>query len=228
MRNRILALLALLTAAFVLPQQAAHAQAGIDQQQTINKALGTVERLRTQQNFKADFNADLARARGVLVVPDLYKAGFILGGQFGNGALLVRQQNGTFSYPAFYTLSGGSIGLQIGAEDVSIVFLVMTENGLNALMQNKFKIGAEAQAALAVVGGGVEGNTTSNGGVDIKAYALGAIGLYGSLSLEGAVIAPRDTWNEAYYGKPVAAHDVAFSNAAQNPEADRLRDFLAH
>lgn len=228
MRNRILALFALVAAAFVAPHQAALAQAGVDQQQTINKALGTVERLRTKQNFKSDFEADLANARAVLVVPDLYKAGFIIGGQFGNGVFLARQEGKGFSYPAFYTLSGGSLGLQLGAEDVSIVFLVMTDAGLNALMQNKFKIGAEAQVAIAVVGGGAEGNTTTAGGVDIKAYALGAIGLYGSLSLEGAVIQPRNSWNEAYYGKPVAARDVLLNNAATNPEADRLRDFLAH
>lgn len=228
MRNRILALFALIAAAFAVPMQSAHAQVGVDQQQTINKALGTVERLRTEKNFKAEFEADLARARAVLVVPDLYKAGFIVGGQFGNGVLLVRGKDGTFSYPAFYTLSGGSIGLQLGAEDVSIVFLIMDDGGLNAVLQNKFKIGGEMQAALAVVGGGIGTSGSSNMKADILAYALGAIGLYGSLSLEGAVIQPRDSWNEAYYGKPVAARDVVLNGAASNQESNRLRDFLAH
>ena len=226
MKPKILVLLALVVAALAAPIAPARAQ--VDQQQAVNQALGTVERLRTKQNFKVEFDADLARARAVLIVPDLYKVGFVIGGQFGNGVLLVRRKDGSFSYPAFYSLSGGSIGLQIGAEDVSIVFLVMSDRGLEALMQNQFKIGAEAQAAIAVVGGGVEGNTTSNGGIDIKAYALGAIGLYGSLSLEGAVITPRDSWNQAYYGRPISARAVVLQNLAQNPEADRLRDFLAH
>src|SRR5262245_55516364 len=107
---RILAFIILTWIATVaLPQHAARAQAGVDQQQTINKALGTVERLRTKENFKKEFEADLARAKAVLVVPDLYKAGLIIGGQFGNGVLLVRGKDGSFSYPAFYTLSGGSI-----------------------------------------------------------------------------------------------------------------------
>jgi len=226
MKPKILVLLALVVAALAAPIAPARAQ--VDQQQAVNQALGTVERLRTKQNFKVEFDADLARARAVLIVPDLYKVGFVIGGQFGNGVLLVRRKDGSFSYPAFYSLSGGSIGLQIGAEDVSIVFLVMSDRGLEALMQNQFKIGAEAQAAIAVVGGGVEGNTTSNGGIDIKAYALGAIGLYGSLSLEGAVITPRDSWNQAYYGRPITARAVVMQNLAQNPEADRLRDILAH
>jgi len=226
MKYRLLALCALVLAALAAPIVPARAQ--VDQQQAVNQALGTIERLRTKQNFKDQFNADLARARAVLIVPDLYKVGFVIGGQFGNGVLLVRRKDGSFSYPAFYSLSGGSIGLQIGAEDVSIVFLVTSERGLEALLQNHFKIGAEAQAAIAVVGGGIEGNTTTNGGIDIKAYALGAIGLYGSLSLEGAVITPRDSWNQAYYGRPISARAVVLQNLAQNPEADRLRDFLAH
>jgi lipid-binding SYLF domain-containing protein len=226
MRHKILAFLGLVLALLVAAAVPARAQ--VDQQQAVNKSLGAVERLRTHQNFKAPFEADLAQARAVLIVPDLYKVGFVIGGQFGNGVLLVRRKDRSFSYPAFYALSGGSIGLQIGAEDVSIVFLIMTDGGLNAVLQNTLKIGAEAQVAIAVVGGGTEGNTTTAGGVDIKAYALGAIGLFGSLSLEGAAITPRDSWNQAYYGKPVAARAVVLQDAAQNPEADRLRDFLAH
>ncbi len=226
MKAKLLALLAVALAVLAVPPAPARAQ--VDQQQAVNRALGTVERLRTKPEIKPYFDADLAKARAVLIVPDLYKAGFVIGGQFGNGVLMARRKDGSFSYPAFYSLSGGSIGLQIGAEDVSIVFLVMTDGGLNAVLQNKFKIGAEAQGALLVVGAGVEGNTTSNAGVDIKAYAFGAIGLFGSLSLQGAVITPRDTWNQAYYGRPVAARAVVLEGAAQNPEADRLRDFLAH
>jgi lipid-binding SYLF domain-containing protein len=204
------------------------ARAQVDQQQTINRSLATIERLRSDQRFKGSFDPWLAKARAVLIVPDLYKAGIIIGGQFGNGALLVRGQDGTFSYPGFYSLSGGSVGLQLGAEDVSIAFLIMSDNGLNAVLQNKFKIGGEMQVAVLVVGGGEEVNTTSNMNADIRAYALGAVGLFGSLSLQGAVITPRDSWNEAYYGKPVAAREVVLNAAAKNPEADRLRDFLAH
>ena len=204
------------------------ARAQVDQQQCINHALGTVERLRSDARWKTSFDPALAQAKAALIVPDLYKAGFVIGGQFGNGVLLVKGKDGAWSYPAFYTLSGGSVGLQLGAEDISIVFLVMTDNGLDAVLQNKFEIGGTMNVAIAVVGGGEQVATTTNMAADIRAYALGAIGLYGSLSLEGAVISPRETWNAAYYGKPVAARDVVMSAAASNKEADRLRDFLAH
>ena len=204
------------------------AQAQVDQQQLVNRALGTVERLRSDERWKVSFDPELAKARAVLVVPDLYKAGFVLGGQFGNGVLLVRGKDGSFSYPAFYALSGGSLGLQIGAEDVSIVFVIESEKGLDAVLKNEFKIGGEAQVAMVVVGGGEEVNTTSNMNVDIRAYAFGAVGFFGSLSLQGAVISPRDSWNQDYYGKPVAASAVVLQGAASNPQADKLRDFLAH
>ncbi len=83
----------------------------------------------------------LAQARAVLIVPDLYKAGFVVGGQFGNGVLLVRgKPTAISSYPAFYTLSGGSLGLQIGAEDVSIVFLIMTDKGSTRCMQQQVQV----------------------------------------------------------------------------------------
>jgi lipid-binding SYLF domain-containing protein len=207
---------------------APQARAQVDQQQVVNRSLATVERLRSDAQFKTSFDPWLAKARAVMVVPDLYKAGFLIGGQFGNGALMVRGQDGAFSYPGFYSLSGGSIGLQIGAEDVSIVFLIMSDKGLDAVLTNKFKIGGEAQAAIFVVGGGEEVNTTTNMNADIRAYALGAVGLFGSLSLEGAVITARDSWNQAYYGKQVDSRAIVMDRAAQNPEADRLRDFLAH
>ena len=225
-RAQVFASLLFVIALLMLSAPPAHAQ--VDQQQTVNRALATVERLRSDQRFKTSFDPYLAQARAVLVVPDLYKAGFIVGGQFGNGVLLVRKPDKSFGYPGFYALSGGSIGLQIGAEDVSIVFLINSDKGLDAVLSNKFKIGGEMQVAMLVMGAGEEVNTTTNMKTDIMAYALGAVGLFGSLSLEGAVITARDSWNQAYYGKPIDSTALVLHDAAANPEADRLRDFLGH
>lgn len=223
---RILAAFAaILAAALVL--SAAPARAQVDQQQTVNRALATIERLKTDKRFQSDFVPQLAQARAALIVPDLYKGGFILGGQFGNGVLLARGSDGNWSYPCFYSLAGGSLGLQFGLEDVSIVFLIKTDRGLDAVLQDQFKIGAEMQVALAVVGGGTEAATTSNMHADILAYALGAVGFYGSVSLEGAALSPRESWNSAYYGHAAGARAIILQNAVRNPQADRLRDFLA-
>ena len=91
--SRFLSLLAILGMA-ALVAHARPAMAQVDQQQTVNRAEAAVERLRGEKPMKPQFEADLAKARAVLVVPDLYKAGFVIGGQFGNGVLLVRLKDG--------------------------------------------------------------------------------------------------------------------------------------
>jgi lipid-binding SYLF domain-containing protein len=197
-----------------------------DQQQTVNQALSTIERMKTDQNFQKSFQPDLAKARGVLVVPSLYKGGFLLGAQYGNGVLLGRNADGSWGYPAFYTMTGASFGLQAGAEDVSILFLLMTDRGLQAVLNNQFKFGADLGVTFAVIGAGMGAGTTTDLGADIVAFSLGGIGLYGGVSLEGTMLAPRDAWNSAYYGQNVSSRAIVMDRVAANPHADRLRDFL--
>lgn len=203
------------------------AWAQVDEQQTINRAQAAVERLKTQSVAKDQVRDNFARARAVLVVPDLYKGGFLVGGQFGNGALLVRRADGSFGYPGFYTLAGGSLGLQIGAEDISTVVLILTEKGLNAVLANQFTFGGSADVTVVAMGAGMGASTTTAVGPDILVYALGAIGLYGGLSLQGAALTPHTEWDAAYYGRPVNPRDVVMTNIVSNPQADKLRDTVA-
>jgi lipid-binding SYLF domain-containing protein len=202
------------------------ARAQVDQEKTVNSAAATVERLQTNSGFQENFQDDLHKSRAVLIVPDLYKGGFIFGGQYGNGVLLVHQPDGSWSYPAFYTMEGGSVGLQIGIEDSSILFIINTDKALNAVLANQFKFGADAGVTVLIVGGAVGASTTSNMGADILAVSLSGVGLYGGLSLEGTVLSPRESWNSKYYGRSVAARAVVLENGASNPQADRLRDIL--
>jgi SH3 domain-containing YSC84-like protein 1 len=204
------------------------ARAQMDQQQTVNSALATMERMKTNENFQEAFESHLQNSKAVLIVPALYKGGFIFGAQYGNGVLLARGADGGWSYPAFYTIEGGSFGLQIGLESTAVLFVIMTDNGLKAVLNNQFKFGADAGVTVVVVGGGVGAATTSNLGTDIYAYALSGVGLYGGLSLEGTAISPRESWNAAYYGQNLSSRAIILENAASNPNADRLRDILAH
>lgn len=218
---RFLAFLALMTAPL------APALAQYDQQQVVNQSVSAIERIMSDSNFAKSFPQDLARAKGVLIVPNLYKGGFLLGGQYGNGVLLARLAGGGWSYPAFYTLSGGSLGLQIGVEDVSIVFLINSDKAMKAVLANQFKFGADMGITFAVMGAGMGAGTTSNGGADITAISMSGIGLYGGLSLEGTILSPRETWNSNYYGQDVSSRAVVLDGAASNPEADKLRDRLS-
>jgi lipid-binding SYLF domain-containing protein len=218
--NRILALLLALLAMPALAQQ--------DQQQTVNSAVATIERMKGDGNYREGPLAHLDQARAVLIVPSLYKGAFFFGGQYGNGVLLARMADGSWSYPAFYTMEGGSFGLQIGLESTSILFMIMSDNGLQAVLNNQFKFGADSGITFLVVGAGVGASTTSNLGADIYAYSFSGIGLYGGLSLEGTVLAARESWNAAYYGQNVASRAIILDNSVTNPQADRLRDILAH
>jgi len=218
-------LIAILLLALALAKPASAQQ---DQQQTVNSALATIERMKNDIGFKDKFQPKLDQARAVLIVPALYKGGFIFGGQYGNGVLLGRMADGSWSNPAFYTLEGGSFGLQIGLESTAVLFIIMDDKALEAVLNNQFKFGADTGVTVLVVGAGIGAATTSNLGADIYAYSLTGVGLYGGLSLEGTVLSARESWNAAYYGQNVASRAIVLDNSASNEKAEALRDFLAH
>ena len=219
---RLAALLALLS----LLAAPAFAQQATDQTMMVSRAANTVERLRSDAHMQEDITRLLGRARGVLIVPDLVKGGFIFGAEYGTGVLLVRDQVGSWSGPAFYSIASGSLGLQIGLQDAASLYVIMSDGGLSAIMNNRMKLGADAGVAIVVVGAGASASTTTNAGADIYAFNS-AVGLYGGVSLEGSGILPRESWNAAYYGGTVSPEDILLGRKTDNPQADRLRDLLA-
>jgi len=197
-----------------------------DAMMTIFHATTAIERLQTDEGEQNFFRDNLTKAKAVLIIPSLVKGGFLLGAEWGNGVLLVRQSDGRFSYPAFYTMISGSLGLQIGVQDSEMVLMIMNDNGLRAVMNNAVKVGAGVSIAVATVGAGTAAATTTNLGADIVAFSH-AFGLFGGGAFEGAVIKPRESWNTAYYGTPQTAEQILLDGTAQNSHADRLRDILA-
>lgn len=221
MTARLLRLAALVAALVLVP---AGASAQGDQQKLVNTAAATVESLRADPHYAAQLEPLIAGAKAVLVVPELIKAGFILGGEYGMGVMLARRGDGQWSYPAFYTLAAGSFGLQAGFQDAEVVFAVMTEKGLAALMNNAVKFGADLGITLFAIGGGFEASTTTNLNADVIAFSR-SVGIFGGGSLEGAVLKPRATWNAAYYGGAVTP-EVILLGGAENTKADALRAAL--
>ena len=123
------------------------AQASSEEQQLVDQARIAVEKLRADPTLPS-FPALLSQAKAVLVVPELVKAGFIFGGEGGLGVLLVRNpETGEWSPPAFYTMAAASVGLQIGVQVSKVMFLIMTDGGLSALMSDKLTLGADASIA---------------------------------------------------------------------------------
>lgn len=202
----------------------ARAQTSSEQQTLIDRARSTIEALKVDPNF-SNFNSLLRAAKAVIVVPQLLKAGLIIGGEGGSGLLMARNAQGQWSSPAFYSLGAGSIGLQIGAQISEVVLLVMTNKALDKLLADKVTLGGDVSVAAGNDGSSLQARTTTNVGADIYAFARNK-GLFGGLTLEGGWLNPDEKANRAYYGTGVTAHDIVIDQKFANPGADQLRSSL--
>lgn len=221
-------LLAVLCAALLLFLAQPAAQAATIQQELVDKAALTAERMLSDP-VRPEVRKYMARAKGVLVVPNLIKGGFIFGGEVGSGVLLARGEKG-WSQPAFFTIVSGSVGLQAGVQSAQAMLIIMTEKGLQAVMKRQFKLGVDASVAIGPgdgIGGGtgVGGATTAGLGPDIVTF-LDTKGLFVGAAFEGAAVAKRVEWNHAYYGKDATTRGIVMEGKWSNPGTDRLRRAL--
>jgi lipid-binding SYLF domain-containing protein len=144
----------------------------------------------------------LKDAKCVAIVPSMIKGGFVFGGQHGRGVATCRNGN-SWSAPAFFTLTGGSWGAQIGAESVDVVMLVMNDQGMKDLLSSKFKLGASGSLAAGPIGREASANTDVAMKSGILTYSR-ARGLFAGLDLNGAVVQQDDESQDAFYGKNVS------------------------
>ena len=197
-----------------------------NEQAAVDRALAAVESLKTGPGAPPNLGELLHKARGVMIFPELVKAGFFFGAQGGSGVLLSRDpKSGAWSYPAFYGMGAGSFGLQIGVEVSKIMLIIMNDRALNAVMAAEFKIGAEAGIAVVTLGAGAEASTTAAGGADIYALAESA-GLFGGVAIQGGIVKPRVQQDHNYYGGNVTAQQIVLARSAKNPAAEKLRTAL--
>jgi SH3 domain-containing YSC84-like protein 1 len=159
------------------------------------------------------------KARGVFICPELLKGAFIVGVSGGSGVFLVRGEK-TWYGPGFYTIGGASFGFQIGGQASSVILVAMTDRGVASFMSTSAKLGADAGVAVGPVGVGASAGT-ENLSADIISFSRSK-GLYGGVSLDGAVIAVRSGLNDAYYGKKVSPPDIFVRHEESNPQAARL------
>ncbi len=167
----------------------------------------------------------LKKAKGVLIVPQMIKGAFMIGGEGGSGVMLVRGKGGTWSYPAFYTMGAVSFGLQIGGSSSQVILLLMTDKGVDAIVDgNKIKLGADLGVAVGPVGGGAEAGVTLSS-ADVLVYSVSK-GAYLGISLEGSVIEPRESLNKEYYGAEVGSKPIVIDRKYSNAGANGLRAAL--
>ncbi len=145
-------------------------------------------------------------AKCIVVVPHLIKAGFIFGGKHGRGVASCRTASG-WSAPAFISVGGGSWGLQIGAEGIDLVMLVMNDKGLQHLLSSKFELSGEGSAAAGPVGRHASAGTDWKLNTEVLTYSRSK-GAFAGLTLEGAVVEQDADSTIAIYGKDIPFRSV--------------------
>jgi lipid-binding SYLF domain-containing protein len=159
----------------------------------------------------------LEHARCVAVVPHMIKGGFVFGAENGRGVATCRTADG-WSAPAFFAITGGSWGLQIGLEGVDLLMIIQNEKGMQRLLASKFQLGADASAAAGPVGRHASANTDWKLDTEILTYSR-AKGAFAGLTLSGASVRRDDDSMQAIYGREVTTRSVLTGRVASPPEA---------
>ncbi|WP_438381963.1 lipid-binding SYLF domain-containing protein [Asaia sp. BMEF1] len=167
----------------------------------------------------------LAKARAVMVCPSVFRMSIVFGGAGGGCLLLSRDARGSWSDPAFYTLSSASMGIQLGVESSELMFFVMSDRGLQALLDSQFKFSAGASASFANMGSGIESGSAGASNTDILALQKSS-GLFAGASLGGSKLTIDSSANRAFYNQPVGPEDIVISMRVNNTGADPLRRVL--
>lgn len=211
----------LIIAATVVFGGAAFANDSKDARQLVGKSQMTFENFLSAGEMEA-FRSLLKDAKGVFITPQVLKGAFVVGASGGTGVFVVKDaQTGHWVGPAFYTIGEVSFGLQAGGQASEVILLAMTDRGVTALLNSSVKLGADVGVAAGPVGMGAAAST-ANLSADIIAFARSK-GLFGGISLDGAVVKVRSGLNKAYYKKKkVSPTDILIRKTASNNQAKGL------
>lgn len=173
----------------------------------------------------------LQDAYAIAVIPDVVKAGLILGGRRGRGVVSVRTPDGTWSHPAFLTLTGGSIGFQAGVQSTDVILVFRSARGLDSLVNGKFTLGADAAVAAGPVGRTAQASTDAQLDAEIYSYSR-ARGLFAGVALDGAVLSMDHRANQGSYGRNVTPRAIFEGRVSTSPAQtvdfrDRLEEYTS-
>jgi lipid-binding SYLF domain-containing protein len=188
-----------------------------EQARVIDAAESTIAHMRADRGF--DYAADvLSHAKAILIVPHMVKAGFIIGGEGGDGVVLVRQGI-HWSNPAFYSMGAATFGLQAGIEGAELVLFVMSDRALEDIMRDDFKVDSTVGLAILMVGANAHSTNESYGDIVVWSHASGA---FAGFTINGSEIRRRHEWDNAWYGRHASVDEI-LSNKVCNYRAQRLR-----
>lgn len=173
----------------------------------------------------------LGNAQAIAVVPDVIKAGFVLGGRHGDGLISVKTRDGTWSNPSFVSLTGGSVGFQAGVSSTDVVLVFRTQRGVDSIVHGKFTLGADASAAAGPVGRSAQASTDAQLKAEIYSYSRSR-GLFAGAALDGTAITIDNDANQAVYGEGVTPRRIFEGGVTGVPNPvvdfrDRLEEYTA-
>ncbi|NCT66678.1 MAG: lipid-binding SYLF domain-containing protein [Rhodanobacteraceae bacterium] len=173
----------------------------------------------------------LQNAQAIAVIPDVIKAGFVLGGRHGEGLIAVKTRDGTWSNPSFISLTGGSVGFQAGVSSTDVILVFRTQRGVESIVHGKFTLGADASAAAGPVGRSAQAATDAQLKAEIYSYSR-ARGLFAGAALDGSALTIDNGANQAVYGEGVTARRIFEGGVGNVPNAvvdfrDRLEEYTS-
>jgi lipid-binding SYLF domain-containing protein len=160
----------------------------------------------------------LESAHAIAVIPDVIKAGLVVGGRHGKGLIAVKSADGTWSNPAFVSLTGGSVGFQAGVSSTDVILVFRTRRGVDSIVHGKFTLGADASAAAGPVGRSAQAATDAQLKAEIYSYSR-ARGLFAGAALDGTALRIDNDSNQAAYGSGVTARRIFDGGVGNVPNA---------
>jgi SH3 domain-containing YSC84-like protein 1 len=197
--------IAIMCGVVCLAAASAFAALSKDEVKRLNESIGILHELRTTPE-KGIPDELWNKAECVLVIPSLKKAALGIGGEYGSGVMSCRRAN-TWSAPVFMQLAKGSWGLQIGAQEIDLVLLVMNKRGVDKLLQDKVSLGADASVAAGPVGRSANAATDAQMGAEMLAYSRSQ-GLFAGIDISGGVLRPDKDADARGYGPNASARSV--------------------
>lgn len=226
MRHVAVALLFALSAAVTLP-----ARAGEEESKRAENAVRVLKEVMEAPD-KAIPKDLLENAHAVAVVPDVIKAGFVVGGRHGSGLVSVKTRDGTWSNPSFVSMTGGSFGFQAGVSSTDVILVFRTQRGVDSIVHGKFTLGADASAAAGPVGRSAQASTDAQLKAEIYSYSRSR-GLFAGAALDGTALTIDNDANQAVYGDGVTVRRIFDGGVSNVPNAivdfrDRLEEYTSH
>ena len=193
------------------------AQEGVKESDRIRAAITVLDEVMGARDSSVP-GSILEKAEAIAVFPSLVKAGFVVGGSRGHGLISVRDPtSGAWSSPAFLTVTGGSLGFQIGVQEVDLVLVVQNRRGLEQLLKNQFKVGADASVAAGPVGREASASTDIQLRAQILSYSR-TRGVFAGVTLNGSTIRQDRDANERFYGLAYRTAQIVTQRLGGSPE----------